>query len=48
MQDGGDEKEADEDRRAIGISEYTQSMQRYEGYLSFYWDEQAGKIFLGD
>lgn len=46
MQDGGDEKEADEDRRSIGISEYTQSMQRYEGYLSFYWDEQAGKIFL--
>ena len=28
------------------IEEKTKSLKKYEGYLSFYWDENAGKIWL--
>ena len=45
-QEAGNDKGVDENRKSVGIHEYTQSMRRYDGYLSFYWDEQAGKVFL--
>lgn len=28
------------------ISEKTEGMKKYEGYFNFYWDEEAGKIWL--
>ena len=29
-----------------GIEEKTNGLKKYEGYISFYWDENAGKIWL--
>jgi len=29
-----------------GIEEKTNGLKKYEGYLNFYWDENAGKIWL--
>ncbi|MDB4380758.1 zinc-dependent metalloprotease [Mariniblastus sp.] len=45
IQEGGG-KGVDEDRKLAEIHEYTHSMQRFDGYLSFFWDVQEGKIFL--
>ncbi len=28
------------------ISEYTEGMERYEGFFNFYWDQNEGKIWL--
>src|SRR3979409_2314904 len=29
-----------------GIEEKTKGFKKYEGYLDFYWDENAGKVWL--
>ena len=44
QEDGG--KANDEDGKPTEIAEFTREMQRHDGYLSFFWDEKTGKIFL--
>lgn len=39
-------KPNDDDKKPIGIAEFTREMQRHEGFLPFYWDAKTGKIFL--
>ena len=45
IQDGEAER-VKEKVKPVEISDFTESMQRHDGYLSFFWDETAGKIYL--
>ncbi|HTE13418.1 MAG TPA: zinc-dependent metalloprotease, partial [Chitinophagaceae bacterium] len=37
---------ANAQQKLPGIEEKTNGLKKYEGYLNFYWDENAGKIWL--
>ncbi len=42
----GEAEQVKEKVKPVEIRDFTASMQRHEGYLSFFWDDTAGKIYL--
>ncbi|MCP4476626.1 MAG: DUF5117 domain-containing protein [Planctomycetaceae bacterium] len=45
MQEDG-AKGVEEKPKLSGVEEFTDSMRRFDGYLSFFWDEKTGKVYL--